>query len=159
MDFDTDIKPKLTALARHGLTAAAGVLLPMGVLSKTTEGAFIDAGVSVALFGGAVAWSFIQKELQKTAVQQALATPVAGTFSLDQAATMLAPLITQAITQAINDALPVQPPPSPPAALSATVLPAVVDTPSIAEIESAAASQGVQANVIGLFKPPFGPQS
>jgi hypothetical protein len=152
MDFETDIKPKLTALARHGLTALAGVMGTEGLLSSSTKGAFIDAGVAVVAFGGAVAWSFIQKELQKQSVQAALATPVAGTFSLDQAATMLAPLITQAINDALPSPAPVE------AAPSATVLTAVADTPSVVQIT------GAQDGLDGLpvqpaFKPPFGPQS
>jgi hypothetical protein len=154
MDFETDIKPKLTALARHGLTALAGVMGTEGLLSSSTKGAFIDAGVAVVAFGGAVAWSFIQKELQKQSVQAALATPVAGTFSLDQAATMLAPLITQAI----NDALPLIPP-GVEAAPSATVLTAVADTPSVVQLSDVQDGLPVQPAFKPAFKPPFGPQS
>jgi len=170
MDFDTDIKPKLTLLARHGLSLLAGALLPMGVLSKTTEGAFIDAGVAVTLLCGALVWSFIQKELQKKSVQAALATPVAGTFSLDQAATMLAPLIQQVIT----DALP-SPPPTlaapaadPPVAAATPIMgnpvPFVANQATTPSVEPLLDTSGqtvgsVTTSVPKIFTLPSGPQS
>jgi hypothetical protein len=97
MDFDTDIKPKLTAAARWAMTLAAGYLAQHGLLSTTTTGAFEDAGAAAILALGALVWSIIQKELQKKQVQQALATPVVGTMTVEEAAGKLLPAILNAL--------------------------------------------------------------
>lgn len=97
MDFDTDIKPKLTAAARWAMALAAGYLAQHGLLSTTTTGAFEDAGAAAILALGAIVWSLIQKELQKRQVQQALATPVLGTMTVEEAAAKLLPAILNAL--------------------------------------------------------------
>ncbi len=99
MDFDTDIKPKLTATARWAMALLAGYLIQHGLLANSVGAAFTDAGVAAVLAGGAIVWSFIQKELQKKQVQAALDTPVLGTMTVEDAAAKLLPAILNALPQ------------------------------------------------------------
>jgi hypothetical protein len=130
MDFDTDIKPKLTAAARWAMALAAGYLAQHGLLSTTTTGAFEDAGAAAILALGALVWSIIQKELQKKQVQQALATPVVGTMTVEEAAGKLLPAILNALpaTPALN--IVSTPAAVPPVPLTITATPASVSESS-----------------------------
>jgi hypothetical protein len=145
MDFDTDIKPKLTAAARWAMALAAGYLAQHGLLSTTTTGAFEDAGAAAILALGALVWSIIQKELQKKQVQQALATPVAGTMTVEEAAGKLLPAILNALpsTAAV---------PTAPAEIAA---PGVSVSPPVPSAVTAPKLVGLGEAEVAQFPPPL----
>ena len=54
-------KPVIAGLARHGLTALAGIMAANGFIQTDQESQFIDGGVAVVLFVAGAAWSWWQK--------------------------------------------------------------------------------------------------
>lgn len=74
MDWQTDVAPVVASMIRHGLTAVAGVLATEGWISKDQQVAFVSAGLAVAAWAGALAWSIVQKRMSKAAVVAASVT-------------------------------------------------------------------------------------
>lgn len=54
-------KPVIAGLARHALTALAGIMAADGFIQTDQESQFIDGGVAVVLFVSGAAWSWWQK--------------------------------------------------------------------------------------------------
>ena len=57
----------IAGIARHGLTALAGVLTAHGALAGSQQDAFVGIGSGIALWAGTVLWSIIQKRNVKKA--------------------------------------------------------------------------------------------
>lgn len=67
----------LTLIARHGLTALAGLLVAKGLLPQAMSDQFMDIGLAVAVGGAGIAWSVVSKLLARATLKAAIAAPVA----------------------------------------------------------------------------------
>ena len=83
------------------MTVVAGALAAHGYLAADKEQGFISLGCAFGMAVMGVAWSVGQKLWSSAEVQKALAAPVAGTYTLDDALNVVMPLVTQAITAAL----------------------------------------------------------
>lgn len=69
-----DLTPFLTAVVRHGVTVAAGVLLEHGILMASDQQQFIEIASSIAMASASLAWSWWQKHHQQAEIQTAART-------------------------------------------------------------------------------------